>query len=85
MVEGVRICPNSRPSWDKIVDSVRDRPEECGSVAARKVAQRFVQQGLLAADDDRDGVHHALDDLNQRLRYAIGEYDGPPPSVPLSP
>jgi hypothetical protein len=49
-----------------------------------RVAERFVRQGLLAADHDRDDVHHALDDLNQRLRYAIGEYDDPPPSVPLS-
>lgn len=50
-----------------------------------KVAERFVQQDLLAADHDRDDVHQALDDLNQRLRYAIGEYDSPPPSVPLPP
>jgi len=26
-------------------------------------------------------VHQALDDLNQRLRYAVGEYDNPPSSI----
>jgi hypothetical protein len=38
---------------------------------------------MLAADHDRRDVHQALDDLNQRLRYAVGEYDSPPSSVPL--
>jgi len=43
-----------------------------------KVAERLVQQGLLTADHNRDDVHQALDDLNQRLRYAVGDYDSPP-------
>ena len=46
-----------------------------------KVAERFVQQGLLTADHNRHDVHRALNDLNQRLRYAVGEYDSPPPST----
>jgi len=50
-----------------------------------KVAERFVQQGLLAADHDQHGLRQAINDLNQRLRYAAGEYDSPPPSIPLPP
>jgi len=50
-----------------------------------KVAERLVQHGLFTADHSRNEVHQALDDLNQRLRYALGEYDSPPPSVPVSP
>lgn len=46
-----------------------------------KVAERFVRQGLLTADHNRHDVHQALNDLNQRLRYAVGEYDSPPPSI----
>jgi len=59
-----------------------------GSVDARttgKVAQRFVQQGLLSADHDQRDLRQAIGDMNQRLRYAAGEYDNPPPSVPLPP
>ena len=46
-----------------------------------KVAERLVQKGLLTADHNRNDVHQALDDLNQRLRYAVGDYDSPPPSI----
>jgi hypothetical protein len=46
-----------------------------------KVAERLVQQGLLTADHNRDDVHQALDDLNQRLRYAVGDYDSPPSPI----
>jgi hypothetical protein len=31
-----------------------------------------VRHGLLTADHNRNDVHRALDDLNQRLRYAVG-------------
>jgi hypothetical protein len=46
-----------------------------------KVAERLVQQDLLTADHNRDDVHQALDDLNQRLRYAVGDYDSPPSPI----
>ena len=46
-----------------------------------KVAERFVQQGLLAADHDERELRQAISDMNQRLRYAAGEYGSPPPSV----
>jgi hypothetical protein len=49
-----------------------------------KVAERFVQQGLLAADYDQRDLRQAINDMNQRIRYAADEYDTPP-SVPLPP
>lgn len=33
---------------------------------------------------ERD-LRQAISDLNQRLCYAAGEYDSPPPPVPLPP
>jgi hypothetical protein len=50
-----------------------------------KIAERFVQQGLLAADHDQLDLRQAINDLNQRLRHAAGEYDSRPPSIPLPP
>ena len=47
----------------------------------RKVAERLVQQGLLTADHNRNDVHQALDALNQRLRYAVGDYDSAPSPI----
>jgi hypothetical protein len=38
-----------------------------------KVAERLVRHGLLAADHNRNDVHQALNDLNQRLRYVVGD------------
>jgi hypothetical protein len=52
---------------------------------AGQIAQRFAQEGLLAADYDQRALRQALADLNQRLRYAAGEYDSPPESIPLPP
>ena len=41
------------------------------------VSRRFANEGLLA-DADVDGLQRALGDLNQRVRYALGEYEEPP-------
>jgi hypothetical protein len=50
-----------------------------------KIAERFVQQGLLAAGHDQRDLRQAINDMNHRLRYATGEYDSPPPSILLPP
>jgi hypothetical protein len=50
-----------------------------------KVAERFVGQDLLGADHDQQDLRQAINDMNQRIRYAAGEYDTPPPSIPLPP
>ncbi|HEY1917277.1 MAG TPA: hypothetical protein VGH27_17065 [Streptosporangiaceae bacterium] len=49
----------------------------------RKVAERFVQQGLLGADYDQSDLRQAIGDMNQRIRHAVGEYDTPPTSLPV--
>lgn len=48
-----------------------------------KVAERFVAEGLLTADHDLRDLRQAIADLNQRIRYAAGEYGSPPSSIPL--
>jgi hypothetical protein len=50
-----------------------------------QVAERFAGQGLLAAGHDQRDLRQAIGDMNQRLRYAAGEYGSPPPPVPLPP
>jgi hypothetical protein len=40
-----------------------------------KIAQRFVQEGLLTVDHDQHDLRQAINDLSQRLRHAAGEYD----------
>jgi hypothetical protein len=52
---------------------------------AGKVAERFVQQGLLVAEHDQRHLRQAINDLNHRLRYTAGEYEHPPASIPLPP
>ena len=52
---------------------------------AGKVAERFAQEGLLAGDYDQRDLRQALGDLNQRLRYAAGEYDSLPESIQPPP
>jgi hypothetical protein len=44
-----------------------------------KLATRLRDQGQIRADlYDRAGLRLALNDLNQRVRYALGEYEDPP-------
>lgn len=51
---------------------------------ARKLHDRFVRDGLLPpVSTDRD-VRQVLNDVNHRLRYAIGDYPDPPSSVSVS-
>ncbi len=50
-----------------------------------KVAERFVREGLLGAGYDQRDLRQAINDMNQRIRYAAGEYDTPPSPVPLPP
>ncbi|MBA2304688.1 MAG: hypothetical protein H0W08_18925 [Acidobacteria bacterium] len=50
---------------------------------AKRFAGRLSREGLLTADADGRQVRQSLDDLNQRLRYVLGEYDETPESMPL--
>lgn len=56
---------------------------DLGEQITSKLAERFVQQGLLVADHDQRDLRQAINDMNHRLRYAAGEYDSPPPPIPL--
>jgi hypothetical protein len=56
-----------------------------GGQTAGKIAERLAREGLLAAGYSQRDLRQALADLNQRLRYAAGEYGSPPESVPLPP
>ena len=49
-----------------------------------QLAQAWTRRGLVTGHSDRRGVRQVLNDLNQRVRYAPGEYDEPPTPVPLS-
>lgn len=46
---------------------------------------RFVQAGLLARDADGHDFRQAINDMNHRLRYAIGEYPAPPNQMAVAP
>jgi hypothetical protein len=59
--------------------------EQLDEQTTSKVAERFVQQGLLGADYDQRDLRQAISDMNQRIRYAAGEDNTPPSSVPLPP
>jgi hypothetical protein len=50
-----------------------------------RVAERFVQQGLLGTDYDQRDLRQAISDMNERIRYAAGDYDTPPLPIPLPP
>jgi hypothetical protein len=39
--------------------------------------------GLLEPDATERDLRQAVSDLNHRLRYALGEYDEPPSSLPV--
>ena len=51
---------------------------------AHRICDRFVGAGLLPADAEIAHLRRALGDLNQRVRYAHGEYAEPPePESPI--
>jgi hypothetical protein len=45
---------------------------------AQGFAARLSRDGLLAPDGRSRELRHALNDLNHRLRYALGEHNEPP-------
>lgn len=50
---------------------------------ALPLARRLSGDGLLPLDADPRELRQALNDLNQRLRYVLGEYDEPPTPTPV--
>lgn len=45
--------------------------------------KRFEMTGLLAPGGDERAFRQAINDMNQRLRYTIGEYSDPNMSAPV--
>jgi len=60
-------------------------PNDDGEVPewAQGFATRLSRDGLLAPDGRNRELRQALNDLNHRLRYALGEYDEPPGPSPM--
>ncbi len=50
---------------------------------ANRLLKRFVVVGLLNQRSSPSDLRQALNDLNQRLRYARGEYADPPAPIPV--
>jgi hypothetical protein len=50
---------------------------------AQHLAARLTKDGLLTSEPSNRDLRQALNDLNQRLRYAHGEYAEPPQSTPV--
>lgn len=44
---------------------------------------RLAQDGLVSQDAGEQDLRQALNDLNHRLRFALGEYDEPSRSIPV--
>jgi hypothetical protein len=50
---------------------------------AAPLAHRLGRDGLLGEDAGQREVRQALNDLNHRLRYVLGEYDEPIAPLPV--
>ena len=48
-----------------------------------QLPRRFSSVGLTADGATDRELRQAIDDLGQRLRYALGEYDDPPEPMPV--
>jgi len=80
-------CPVERADVAALIGlcAVLDGHLMGGSSASGDLSQhlgrRLAQDGLAGADADQRGVRPAINDLDHRLRYALGEYpDAPTPS-----
>jgi len=47
------------------------------------LARPLLRAGLLERGHSAQQLRQAINDLNQRLRYAIGQYATPPTSIPV--
>jgi hypothetical protein len=51
---------------------------------AERFRDRFVREGLLDPPVRPRDLRQAIHDLNQRLRYGLGEYPEPPEQTPIT-
>ncbi len=55
-------------------------PDRLGHLSGH-LGRRLAEDGVAGVDPDERAVRQAVNDLNHRLRYALGEYpDAPTPS-----
>jgi hypothetical protein len=57
--------------------------QEVSQHMAGQLRDRFVRGGLLDPQAGLRDLRQAINDLNHRLRYALGEYPEPPGSFPV--
>ena len=50
---------------------------------AEHLSRRFASLGLMAADASNRDFQQALNEMNHRVRYALGEYDEPQEPLPV--
>jgi hypothetical protein len=50
---------------------------------SRRLGERLQRVGLLGDDWQPRELRQALNDMNHRIRYALGEYDDPPFPQPV--
>ncbi|MFC5922111.1 hypothetical protein [Micromonospora vulcania] len=50
---------------------------------ADRLRERFVRLGLLGPEASERDLRQAVNDLNHRLRYGLGEYPELPPQLPV--
>ncbi|KAB1923825.1 hypothetical protein F8271_30815 [Micromonospora sp. ALFpr18c] len=50
---------------------------------AERLRHRFAREGLLDPDASEEAFRQAINDLNHRLRYGLGEYPELPPPIPV--
>lgn len=62
---------------DLMVDEVPDRLTD-------RIRDRFAREDLLRDGGNSRALRQAINDLNHRLRYGLGEYSEMPTSVPVS-
>ena len=67
--------------WTAVVEgeSLRGFPD----TLRRKLRERLIDVGLLEEEASDREFRQAVNDLNHRLRYALGEYSEPPKSLPV--
>ncbi len=50
---------------------------------SRQLGRRLAEDGVAPVDPDERAVRQAINELNQRLSYALGEYADPPTPGPV--
>lgn len=69
--------------WAAVLEGALMTPSELPPGIVGKVRQRLEEADLLTQGASPRDLRQAINDLNHRLRYALGEYDEPPEPLPV--